>query len=143
MSYTNSLIEGLAGLIADAGIAVYRPDGVYVDGETGITEAVMPDTPDRIVCLTPYPVEDGALTDTVTGVQARLRAGRDPRDVNALSDDLFGLLHGLQQTTVGGVYVALAWRQSEAWIGQDTKGRMEKTANYYLRTTRISPNAEE
>ena len=143
MSYTNNLIEGLAGLIADAGIAVYRPDGVYADGETGITEAVMPDTPDRIVCLTPYPVEDSALTDTVTGMQARLRAGRDPRDVTTLADALFDLLHGLQQTTVGGIYIALAWRQSEAWIGQDAQGRMEKTANYYLRTVRTFPNAEE
>lgn len=138
MTYTVDLTDGLAALIADTGLATYRPDGVYTDTETGITVGVIPDAPDRILCLTPYPVEDTDLTDATTGIQVRMRAGRDPRDAQRLSDALFDLLHNRRGLLVGGIHVALCWRQSQAWIGQDAKGRMELTANYYLRTTRTA-----
>lgn len=143
VSYTPDLLDGLAALIADQGIAVYRPDGVYTTGETGITVAVMPDSPDRIVALTAYPVEDTHLTDAITGVQVRVRASRDPREADQLADELFALLHGREHFTAGGVYVGLCWRNSQAPLGQDQLGRMELAANYYLRTTRPQPNAYE
>lgn len=143
MGYTRSLLEGLAVLIADAGLAVYDPEGTYTAEQTGITIAVMPDTPDRIICLTPYPVQDTDLTDAVTAVQIRLRAGRDPRVLDDLADDLFDLLHNRRGLVLGGVRVALLWRQSQAPMGQDTHGRMELAANYYARTTRPATHLYE
>lgn len=143
MTYTVDLAEGLADLLAAGSLAVYRPDGLYGPGETGIYLGVSPPEPDRAVTLTAYPVEDSDLTDAVTGVQVRLRAGRDTRDVDTLADALFGLLHNRSGYRVRGIYVALSWRQSQAWIGQDTHGRMELSANYYLRTTRTAPHLHE
>lgn len=143
MSYSNELTAGAAELIAAGGLALWRPTGIYTSGETGITVGVMPDAPDGIVCLTAYPVEDTDLTDAITAVQVRMRAGRDPRVVQQLADGVFDLLHNREHFALGTVRVALAWRQSQAWIGQDTHGRMELTANYYLRTTRPGPHLYE
>ncbi|MGW3442171.1 minor capsid protein [Streptomyces sp. NPDC001076] len=137
--YTSSLLDGIAGLLAEAGIGVWRPDGVIGAGETGIFRAVMPDTPDRALCLTAYPVTDDDTTDAITGVQARMRAGPAVDDIDDLADDVFDLLHNRQHYMVGGVggiHVSLSWRQSQAWIGQDTRGRLELAANYYFRTVR-------
>lgn len=143
MSYTTSILDGIAQLVADQGLATYRTDGVYADTDTGITISVVPEAPDRILCLTAYAVEDTDLTDAITGVQARIRAGRDPRGLDALADGLFDLLHNRRGFTLGLVRVALAWRQSQALMGQDEHGRMELAANYYLRTTRTSPHLYE
>ncbi|MFE5591443.1 minor capsid protein [Streptomyces sp. NPDC056549] len=134
--YTASLLDGLGVLIDGAGIAVWRPDGVIGPAEIGLYSAVVPAEPDRAIGMTAYPVEDTDLTDAITGVQLRIRAGRNPGDVLDLADALFGLLHNRQHYELGGIHVALSWRQSQAWIGQDDHGRMELTSNYYLRTTR-------
>ncbi|WP_405543946.1 minor capsid protein [Streptomyces phaeochromogenes] len=143
MGYTTSLLDGLAALIAEAGLAVYRPDGAYTAGETGLLFTVMPDTPERVIVLTPYPVEDTDLTDAITGIQARMRCGRDPREVEDLADGLFSLLHNRRGLVLGGVQVALVWRQSQAPMGQDVHGRQEIAANYYARTTRPAPHLYE
>lgn len=143
MGYTTQLLDGLAAHIADAGLAVYRPDGVYEDDETGVIFTVVPESPDRVIVLTAYPVEDTELSDAVTGIQARMRCGRDPREVDDLADDLRDLLHNAEGLVLGGVRVSLIWRQSQALLGQDAHGRIELSANYYARTTRPSPHLYE
>ncbi|MFG3174939.1 minor capsid protein [[Kitasatospora] papulosa] len=140
MTYTTDLTEGLAELLTGEALGVYRPDTVLQEGETAIVLGVMPEEPDRVICLTAYPVEDSDLVDAVTAVQVRFRAGLDPREVDALTDRAFDLLHNRQGYRLRGIYVALSWRQSQAWIGQDAHGRMEATANYYLRTVRPGPH---
>ncbi|MBK3563227.1 MULTISPECIES: minor capsid protein [unclassified Streptomyces] len=134
--YTSSLLDGIAGLLDEAGVGVFQPDDVIEDPATGIFRGVMPDSPDRAIGLTAYPVEDTDLTDAITGVQIRMRAGRDPDAIDDMADSVWGVLHNRRQYRVGDIYVALSWRQSQAWIGQDTQGRMELTSNYYFRTTR-------
>lgn len=143
MTWTVQLTTGLAELVAAAGLGIWRPSGIYTTGETGITITVMPPSPDRIICLTPYPVEDGPLTAGITAVQARLRAGRDPRDVQALADGLRDLLHHRAHSDIGGIHCELMWRQSQAWIGLDANGRAEITANYYLRAANPSAHLDE
>jgi hypothetical protein len=138
--YTSSLLDGIASLLADSGVGVWRPDDVIQDPDTGIFRGVMPDEPSRALALTAYPVADDDTTDAITGVQIRMRAGRDPDAVDDLADAVFEVLHQRRQYRLGGLYVALSWRQSQAWIGQDTQGRMELTANFYFRTTRSGPN---
>lgn len=140
MTYTSSLLDGIAGLLAEAGVGVFRPDGVVADPETGIFRGVMPDSPERALGLTAYPVEDSDLIDAVTGVQVRMRAGRDPDAIDDLADAVFDVLHNRRHYELGDVKVVLSWRQSQAWIGQDTRQRMELTANYYFRTTRSGPH---
>ncbi|MFJ3537059.1 minor capsid protein [Streptomyces sp. NPDC090109] len=141
MSHTRDLLDGYARLLAEAGIGIYRESGMYTAGETGITVTAVPDAPDRIVCLTPYDVDStGGGTDMVEGLQVRIRAGTDLRPALDLEDEVFEVLHMREHTVVGGVHVALSWRQSWSWIGADARRRQELTANYYLRLTRTSPH---
>lgn len=141
--YTSSLLDGIAALLAAESIGVFNPDAVIVDPDTGIYRGVMPATPERALGLTAYPVEDTHLTDATTGVQIRMRAGRSPDAIDDLADAVFNVLHGRESYDAGGVFVELSWRQSQAWIGQDTHGRMELTSNFYLRTTRPGPHQQE
>lgn len=143
MSYTTDLLTGLAQLLDTEGVADYQPTGAYTTDQTAIVFTVMPDLPDRTLCLNAYPVEDTHLTDAITGVQIRMRAGRDPRDLDALADAVFDTLHSRECYEVGGVRVELSWRQSQALLGQDSKGRLELTSNYYFRTIRNSPHLYE
>ncbi|MFE0819172.1 minor capsid protein [Streptomyces sp. NPDC058847] len=136
MSHETSLITGLATLLAANQVGVYDPTGVLPDGATGIIVGRLPDEPNQAIGLTTYPVADDDSTDSVTGVQARIRAGTAATDVLDLSDLVFGVLHNRRSYVLNGVWVEISWRNSEAWIGQDTRGRMERSANYYVRTVR-------
>lgn len=135
-SYTSSLLDGIGGLLHGADIGIFDPDHIFVEGETGIFRGVVPDIPERAIGLTAYPVADDDTTNAVTGVQFRMRAGRDPDAIDDDADAVFDLFHNKRHYELNGIRVALSYRQSQAWIGQDTKGRMELTANYYFRAVR-------
>ncbi|MEU1674092.1 minor capsid protein [Streptomyces roseifaciens] len=143
MTYTVDLLDGLARHLHDAGLGVYRPDSPYAEGETAITIAATPPAPDRVICLSAYPVtSSAALTDTTTGIQVRTRAGLDPREVDALDDRVFNVLHGSGPYTWGEARVQLIYRASAAPIGADSTGRAERSSNYYARAHRRAPNLE-
>ncbi|AJC60140.1 MULTISPECIES: minor capsid protein [Streptomyces] len=143
MSYTADLLDGLARLLDSAGVGTYRPDGLYGPGDTAITVATMPPAPDRVICLSAYPVTDSpALTDTTTGIQIRTRAGPDPREVDVLDDAVLDVLHGSGPHTWGAARVQLLYRVSAAPIGADSAGRMERSSNYYARAHRAARHLE-
>jgi hypothetical protein len=140
MGYTTDLLTGIAELLDAAGAGTWNPTGVYAADDTGITLTVIPAQPERIVCLTAYPVDDSepGSTDVVTGVQVRFRAGRDPRDVEDMADAVYDQLQGLAQQRIGGVPVAQMWRQSSALWGADSNGRWERSDNYYVQASRAT-----
>lgn len=143
MSYTVDLLDGLARLLHEHGIGTYRTDSPYAAGETAITVAALTPAPDRVICLSAYPVTDSSvLTDTTTGIQVRTRAGADPREVDALDDQVHELLHASGPHRFGAVPVQLVYRVSAAPIGADSAGRWERSANYYARAHRAHPNLE-
>lgn len=140
MSHETDLLRGIAELLDASGVGVYDETGPLPPGATGIVLGRLPDGPDRAIGLTTYPVSDDDSTDSITGVQARIRAGVNPLDVLALSDAVFDVLHNRRSWQARSVRVEISWRNSEAWIGQDQQGRMERTANYYFRTVRSGPH---
>jgi hypothetical protein len=141
--YTTSLLTGTAQILAAGGVGIYDPDAVIADPDTGIFLGSMPATPERALALNAYPVEDSDLTVAVTGVQIRMRAGRTAGAVDDLADEVWAVLHNRQHYDASGVHVEVSWRQSQAWIGLDTNGRMELTSNYYFRTVRSGPHLFE
>lgn len=144
VKFTRALVDGLAALLQEAGLGKYRPNGAaFAAGDTAIVAGVMPEAPDRVLLLTPYTVEDTDLPDGITGVQIRMRAGPDPREVGDLADDVFDRLHNRRHYQLGSVHVALSWRESQAPLGQDLHGRHELTSNYYLRASRPGTNLYE
>lgn len=136
MTYTNDLLNGIAALLDTEGVGVFRPDDVIGADEVGLFRGVMPDEPDVAIAINDYPVDDDDTTNAITGVQFRMRAGRDPNAIAELADTVFDLLHSRRHYVVNGVHIELSWRQSQAWIGQDPQGRMELTSNYYFRAVR-------
>lgn len=139
MTYTVALVDGLARVLAEQGLGIYRPDGVYAAGETAITVSALPPSPDRCICLSAYPVTDSpVLTDTTTGVQVRTRASSDPREVDALDDAVHEALHGSGPYRFGAAQVQLVFRVSAAPIGADSAGRWERTSNFYVRAHRVA-----
>lgn len=141
--WTTLLLTGLAEHLADNGIGLWRPTGVYAAGETGIVLAALPPDPDRIVCLTAYPVTDRlAVADVTVAIQVRVRAGRDPRDVDDLADDVYALLHGAEHLILGGVPVNQAYRRSGTLLGRDQSDRWERSDNYYFDAIRPGPGRE-
>lgn len=142
MSFTTDLLTGLAGHLDAHGIGTYRADGgAYLAGETAIVFAELPQTPDRAIALSDYPVtDDPSLSDSVIGVQIRCRGLADPNDVKTIADGVFDLLHGATAFNVGAVRVVEALRNSGVPLGQDENRRWETSENYYLTVHRASTN---
>ena len=139
---STDLLTGLAVHIAAAGLGTWNASGdAYTPGQTGITLGTVPQTPDRCITLTAYPVgDDPALSDSTLGVQVRCRwTGQDPRPVDDLADQLFGLLHGLTALTLTtGVYIVQCLRRSGVGLGQDDNRRWETAQNFYIDVHRPS-----
>jgi hypothetical protein len=142
MSFSGDLLNGLAAFLAAAGAGTYRSDGTaYTSGETAIAFAAMPQTPDRAIVLTSYPVtDDPSLSDSVIGMQVRCRGGVDPHDVESISDAVFTVLHGKTAFDLGPVHVVQALRNSGVPLGRDDSNRWEHSDNYYLTVNRPSAN---
>lgn len=143
MSFTGDLLAGLAQYLADAGAGIYRAAGDYQADEIAIVFGVMPEQPDSVILLSPYPVtDDPSLSDSVVAIQARCRAGADLRDVEAIADTVFDVLHGATQFDAGAVRVVDCYRQSGVPLGQDQNNRLEHADNYYLTVHRPSTHRE-
>ncbi|MEU6222239.1 minor capsid protein [Streptomyces sp. NPDC047042] len=137
------LLVGVAELLAAEDVGVYSPSGALPADGTGIVLGRVPDGPDRVLGLTPYPVADDDSTDSVTGIQVRMRAGTDPLDLVQLANSVFTVLHNRLSWDARSVRVEISWRASQAWIGQDSRGRMELTGNYYFRTVRFGSHLND
>jgi hypothetical protein len=139
-----NLLTGLAAYLAAGGIgATWTTSGAYTPLQTGIVLGNVPQSPDRIITLTAYGVDDSpALSDSVLGVQVRCRwGGQDPRPVDDLADSIYNLLHGKTALTLStGVTVVQCLRQSATTLGQDENGRWSNSSNYYVTAHRPSTN---
>lgn len=140
--FQSDLLTGIAVYLAAGSIeATWNTSGAYTALQTGIVLGNIPQTPDRVITLTTYAVDDSAqLSDSVIGVQVRCRAeGADKRKVDNLDDSIFNLLHGLRGVTLStGVFIVQCLRNSAASLGQDEGSRWMTTANYYLSVHRPS-----
>ncbi len=138
----SDLVKGLAAHLADNGIGAWSPTGIYPEGALGIYKRVQPVAVDAIV-LSEYPVSDagGGLTDSVRGIQVRIRrAGEHPDPTEQTGKDIFELLHDARGLVLDGHRVVQILRQSHAYLGQDSGGNHEATHNYYLNVNIRTPN---
>ena len=134
-------MTGLAVLIDAGSAATYTTSGAYGVLDTAIVLGDLPQTPDRVITITGYGVsDDPSLSDSVVGVQIRCRAeGQDKRLSDDLADTVFGLLHGMTDTTLStGVRVVQALRTSYSSLGVDGNARWENSSNYAVTVHRPS-----
>ena len=134
MSYTVDVFDGLAQLIANAGIGTYHADGsAYASTETGIVyKAILP-SPDRLITITPYVLTDDPSQPLGRlGAQIRVRGTTDPRTCDQSADDIFTLLHGLINTQLGSVHAVQILRTSSVSMGQDDLKRWDRADGYTI-----------
>lgn len=145
MSAAN-LLEGVAQLLNDAGVGVYDPDRTWTAADTDVAIVLgeLPQDPPHAVALEFYTVRDDPKTTDSTGaVQVRDRGDEDPTTVLNRDDAIFNTLHGLHDTTVNGVPVALAYRLNLVPMSADDNHRRRTVANFYWLIARPSPHRED
>jgi len=147
MGFTTNLLTGLAELLNAENVGRWIPQGAgqsFAATDTAIAIDSLGASPDKGIALTLYDVEHSGGTDSVMGLQCRVRG--NPKDRTAAKDILdriFDTLHDLEHVTIGGVPVVRIWWQSGANLGPDALNRPEHTANYYLQITRTGTHRED
>lgn len=134
MSVERDIVVGVAGLIDAAGLATFKPSGVYADSETGVIFKVVPAKPDRVVVLTAVPMSDDiSMPLGQVMLQVRTRGlPNNPLDVDDLAGPIFDLLQGRTYDTFGDTTVIQVRRTTSIPNGQDAAERFEKIEQYYL-----------
>ncbi|WP_116200731.1 minor capsid protein [Amycolatopsis circi] len=133
MSFLAELGDILARHLAAVGAGVYRPDGVYTPGETGIVFGAIPAEPPQVVALLLYPLTADTDADAEYGLRIRYRsAGQDPRDALDLVDVAFDALAGAGEQQLG-LGVHLVTRETSNPSGTDQNGRYLHTDTYNIR----------
>lgn len=132
--WTSQLLAGLAVRLDALGIGDWDPTGAYAADQTGITILAIPPTPDRLITISAYPVDDSprGSQDTTVGVQFRLRGTTDPRSCNDIGDAIFDQLDSCGRQTWGDIPIVDAGRQSYAPLGYDGNKRWLVSHNYYV-----------
>jgi len=137
MTFENTLLNALGEYLDSAGAGLWDPDTPYQPTDTAITTDTLPLKVDKAIVMTLYPVQDEGTTDSIVGLQLRIRGKPNDRTSSkTILDNCFDALHGLQDVELGGIPVIWVWRQSGANLGPDSSDRLEHTANYYLQLTR-------
>ena len=136
MSTTSDLLEGIAWQLHNAGIGVYRPDGVYQSTDIGIVMKNIPVSPDRVIILNTYTPGNTDDVDQPLGtvaVQFRYRGRPNrPLDTDESKDAVFDLIQGQEQYRYGTVQAISVARFSSMPMGQDGSKRHEHVDNYYI-----------
>jgi hypothetical protein len=142
MGFTTNLLTGIGELLDAENVGAWG--GPFAPTDTAIVIDSLGATPDKGIALTLYDVEHTAGTDSVMGLQCRVRG--NPKDRTAakdILDRLLDTLHDLEAVTIGGVPIVRIWWQSGANLGPDALNRPEHTANYYLQITRTGTHRED
>ena len=132
------VLEGLAQHMADLGIAVYNPSGIYTGTPAlpAIYFGPFPTAgPDRAVTLNHYGTDPDIFTVDTTPemyVQIRWRATKDPRVVHRDAWNAFTALHDTSGSWPGGIDVRDITRHIDGPLDADTNGRFIKPDSYTI-----------
>lgn len=133
-NYEKDLLTGLAQMIADSSIAVYRPTGVYSSDETAIVFGGYPQSPDRCVVLNFTPVTDATMISMGRGIleiHSRGIAG-DPFGPSDIAVPVFELIHNLRDWTFGTAHIIQCLRDHVAPLEQDAAKRGKRSDIYFV-----------
>lgn len=131
-AYTRQVLVGLAQLLADNDIGVYKPAG-YATSDVGIVFGAWPKTPATAIKLNAYDevIRAGMVTDLY--VQVATRVSKSYLDALDATDQLRDLLHRRSHFPLGDVTIGLCVRTSLMDLGRDTTNDLyEHTSNFRL-----------
>lgn len=137
MTTTGIILAGLAQLLHDNDIGAWRPHGAYAPDEIAIVLGDLPQSPEKAVGISDYPVSsDPKLSDTIIGVQARIRGDLHPGTVRDLRDAVYDAWHALSHfelvSEAGNILVTQVNWQSAAPLGPAEGGQFQRSENYYV-----------
>ncbi|OPC83006.1 hypothetical protein B4N89_20550 [Embleya scabrispora] len=138
-TWTTSLIDGLAQLLHDAGLGVYRPTGTYAAADIAVVAGVLPPMPDRVYCLSLYgTVRPSGLADVRVSIQGRARGpAGDSRSADYVADPIRDYLDGYRAVTVGGIRISQILHASGPGVlGLDGSNRPGRTDNFAITAER-------
>ena len=129
MSWLTDFRTGVATASAaeSSSLLTFRSSGNYTSGQVGIYGVQLPATPDEAVALSCYVLFED--TETEIGVQFRFRAKRESR-LDLIEDSLSNSWSKRWAATLGGVSLIQSQWSSGASLGQDTGGRLMRTATF-------------
>ena len=126
------IVEALAARLASLGVGAWSPDGVLPLNTTGIVCGIEPDKPDSIIVMNVYSVTtEPASGDDQYGVQAKIR-DKDLESAADLAEAVILSLDLLGNVSLGDVRLTKVRLSSVASLGQDDKGRVSYTLNFYV-----------
>ncbi len=133
MSYEKDFLTGLAQMISDSSIAVYRPTGAYAAGERAVVFGGWPQAPDACIVLNYTPVTDGVQVPMGKGILEVHSRGvpGDPFGPSDLAIPVFDLIHNMQNQTFGTSHVIQILRDHVAPLEQDAVKRFRRVDIYY------------
>lgn len=140
--YTGLLMVGVAELLDERGIGVYRPDEKYLAGERGIYFDYSPPfpstTPQETLTITPYLPQQGMLAIEHTSVQLRYQlVGRGALYVRDLLDTVRAIFPWQGVTVLNGLtFDRVVQRSSTTWGEEDRPGVLNATQNFAFRGNR-------
>lgn len=135
---SGQVARAIAHRLAEASVGTWDPAGAYTPDQTGITLKTMPASPDAVVAVTVYDVDESPDPRSVTqawSVQIRTRAPGVPDSVDDLADDAHDALTA-HHAQWGDVFVQRSHRRNFAPMGEDANRRHERVDNYHVITAR-------
>jgi len=137
-----SLLSSIGQYLQEQGVGRWTTPWAATD--TAISVDVLPSTPDKAIALNLYTVANPGGTDSIIGLQLRIRgkAGNRTEDKDIL-DKAEDALHGLKNITWAGIPIVYVEHKSGASLGTDSANRLEHTQNYYITLTRTGLNRED
>ncbi|GAA4176587.1 minor capsid protein [Gryllotalpicola koreensis] len=140
-TYTSTLLDGLARMLAAAGVGRYEGrDTVFQPDDVAIlfTGAASELFPTKQVILRVYNDLPGDLAANQVQVQVLSRVSSDPLAADDVTDLIRGALHNKRDLVFGadadsfGVHIGWVRLTSHADLGPDGNGLFEHTQNFLL-----------
>lgn len=134
MSYVEDLLTGIAQMISDSSIALFRPNGVYSAAENGIVFGGWPQSPDRCVVLNYTPVRLGTMVAMEMGLlEVHVRGlPQKPFSATDTASAIRDLLHNLRNKPLGTANIIQALHQNSVPLVQDGNRRYEHVEVFTL-----------
>lgn len=127
MSYVKDVLTGLAQMLSDSNIGVYKPTGTYAATDRAIVFGVWPQAPDQCIVLNYTPITLGVMVPMERGILECHIRGR-PGDVWDASDTAAAVrdfLQGLTGQPLGTANIVQVLHQNSVPLVQDSVKRLE------------------
>jgi len=127
MSYVKDVLTGLAQMLSDSSIGVYKPTGTYLATDRAIVFGVWPQAPDACIVLNYTPVNLGVMVPMERGIlecHIRGRAG-DVWDASDTAAAVRDFLQGLTGQPLGTANIIQVLHQNSVPLVQDALKRFE------------------